>query len=101
MSDRLAAIMRPSQAKKDEDVMYEVKKWLDDARECLAMGATEFAFDHKIIAIRMIATESIREKMDFADARIDPTDKEERYKNQYVTMNRCANLKVRERGMWR
>ena len=46
MSDRLSAVMRPSQAKRDEDVMYEVEKWLDDARECRAMGATDLAFDH-------------------------------------------------------
>ena len=43
LSDRIAAIMRPSQAKRDEDVMYQVEKWLDDVRRCRAMGATDLA----------------------------------------------------------
>ena len=81
--------MKPSQAKRDEEVMYEVEKWLDDVRECRAMGATDLAFDHKLTAIRMIATDSIREKMDFEDAKAQDTiTKEERFKMQLDTLTR-------------
>ena len=40
-------------------------------------------FDYKLSALRMIATDPIREKMEYDDAKMqDTTDKEERYKTQ-------------------
>ena len=41
MTDRMSAIMKPSQSKKDEDVVYDVEKWIDDMKECRALGASE------------------------------------------------------------
>merc|ERR1712086_341472 len=80
LSDRIAAIMKPSQSKKEEDVVYDVEKWLDDMKECRALGASELPYDHKLSALRMIATDGIREKMDFDDAKMrDTMDKEEKY----------------------
>ena len=32
VSERIAAVMKPSQSRKDEDVVYEVEKWLDDTK---------------------------------------------------------------------
>ena len=43
----------------------------------------------------MIATDSIREKMDYEDAKVQDTqDKEERYKTQLDTLMRWAHLKM-------
>ena len=95
LSDRIAAIMRPSQAKKDEEVMHEVEKWIDDVRECRAMGATDLASNFKLTAIRMIAMESIREKMDYEEAQAQDTmTKEERYNMQLDMLTRWAHQKM-------
>ena len=49
-------------------------------QEYRALGTTELQFDHRLTAIRTIATESIREKMDYEDAKAQDTmTKEERY----------------------
>ena len=42
--------------------------------------------NYKLTALRMIATPAIKEKMDMADAKVDPNDKQARYRNQYEAM---------------
>ena len=95
LSDRIAAVIKPAQSKKDEDAVYDVEKWLDDMRECRSLGASELEYDYRLTALRMIATDSIREKMDYEDAKVQDTqDKEERYKTQLDTLMRWAHQKM-------
>ena len=64
-------------------------------RECRALGASELEYDYRLTALRMIATDSIRDKMDFEDAKLDDsTDKEEKYKIQLDTLMRWAHQKM-------
>ena len=69
-SDRKAAIIKPPQSEKDEDVVYDFEEWSDDIRECRALGASELEYDYRPTALRMIATDPIREKMDYEDAKV-------------------------------
>jgi len=94
MTDRMAAIMKPPQSKKDEDVVYDVERWIDAMSECRALGGSELPYDHKLSALRMIATDGIREKMDFDDAKMSDTmSKEDKYNSQLDTLMRWAHTK--------
>ena len=41
MSTKMQSLMRPPQAKRDEEVMYDVEQRRDELRECRALGASE------------------------------------------------------------
>ena len=63
-------------------------------RGCRSLGASELEYDYRLTVLRMIATDSIREKMDYEDAKVQDTqDKEERYKTQLDTLMRWAHPK--------
>ena len=52
-------------------------------------------YDYRLTASRMIATDSIRDKMDSEDAEIQDTmDNEERYKSQLDTLMRWAHQRM-------
>ncbi len=62
ISARMAQIMNPKQAKKDEDVIWNVESWLDEIRELIAMGEVELPAGYKITALKMIANPRSRKK---------------------------------------
>ena len=97
-TERMTALMNPKQAKGDEDVLTVLEKWEDEMTELRALGASQLPYDYKLTALRMIATPAIKEKMDMVDAKVDPTDKRARYRNQYEAMSKWAHIKLRESG---
>ena len=63
-------------------------------KECRALGASELPYDHKLSALRMVATDGIREKMDFHDAKMSGmTDNAEKYNSQLDTLMRWAHMR--------
>ena len=38
VSNRMGKVMNPEQSKKDEDVVFDVEKWLDEIRELVSLG---------------------------------------------------------------
>ena len=56
--------MCPVMSKKDEDVMLDVQKWLDEIKELVAMGQEELGVGYKITALKMIATDKIRKDLE-------------------------------------
>ena len=62
LTDRMSNVMQPPQAKKDSDVMYEVAKWKDEYKECLALGASELGYDYLLTAIKRIAIPFIKKR---------------------------------------
>jgi hypothetical protein len=56
LSQRVTNLMKPKQSKRDEDVVHDVEKWMDELKECRALGASEMPYDYMYTAIRGIAT---------------------------------------------
>ena len=56
VTDRMMAVMKPKQAKRDEDVLIELERWEDELNDLRALGASELAYDHKLTAMREIVT---------------------------------------------
>jgi len=54
---RTTSLMNPTTSKKDEEVMYDVQKWLDDEREMEAMGIDRLGVDYRIAAVKRICTQ--------------------------------------------
>ena len=101
ITDRMTKLMSPSPSKKDGEVMYDVEKWMDELRDCRALGASPMGFDYMLSAIRKIATVNIKEKMDIVDAAMDPLDYESRWNRGYETLMKWARIKLldeREKG---
>ena len=67
MSQRVARIMRPEQAKRDEDVMHEVEKWLDEMRELRELGRKELPWGYKITALKCIITPKMGEQIEMLE----------------------------------
>ena len=70
VSRRMGKIMNPPQAKSDAEVMIEVEKWLDEARELVAMGQDDLPPGYKVSAIKSIATQRIRDQMEIQEAKM-------------------------------
>ena len=98
LSERMTKIMTPSQSKKDADVKYDVEKWLDEVKECRALGASEMGYDYMLTALRGIATPAIRDQMDVADAKGETLDHKTRYETQFNVMMNWAHRKAVEAG---
>ena len=56
--------MTPNQCKREDEVMYAMQKWLDDERELVALGETEMSAGYRITALKTIATNDLRAKID-------------------------------------
>ena len=98
ITTRMKALMQPTQAKNETDVIHEVEKWHDEYKECLALGASEMGWDYQLTAMRSIATTFIKEKMDAAAASSEgmiQTHKE-KYDAQYAIMMNWAHIKMSE-----
>ena len=76
LTERMRELMNPKQAKSDENVLGEMEKWKDALTELRGLGASKLGADYKLTAIREIATPFIRDKMDFADTSLDPSNHE-------------------------
>ena len=63
--------------------------------ELRGLGASELGADYKLTAIREIATPFIRDKMDFADTSLDPSNHEGRFKCQYDVLKQWAHMRVK------
>ena len=98
LSNRMQKLMKPDQAKKDEDVVYKVEQWMDEIRECRAMGASEMGWDYMVEAIKMIATPTIREQVDIQNAKTESLDKKERWDTTYNTLMNWARIKMIEKS---
>ena len=98
LSARMSKLMNPKQSKRDEDVMHDVEKWMDELRECSALGASEMGYDYRLTAIRGIATSFIQGQMDIADTGMDQTDKKARFQRGYDTLMSWARRKMIEGG---
>ena len=98
LADRMSYIMKPPQAKKDEDVMMEFEKWEDEMRECRGLGATEMAYDHELTALRCLVTPGIKEQIDYADANMESQDVLGRYKKAYGVVVNWARKKRDDSG---
>ena len=57
-------IMQPTKARRDEEVVAIVEKWEDDYKECLKLGMEDIKDSMMITVLRIIATESLRNKLD-------------------------------------
>ena len=78
--------------------MLDVEKWMDERRECRALGASEMGYDYMLIAIRAIATPFIQGQMDIADTGFDQSDKRVRWQKGYDTLMSRAKRKMMEGG---
>ena len=85
--------MKPRQSKRDEEVVHDVERWMDELRECRALGASEMPYDYMYTAIRGIATPFIQGQMDIADAGTDQSDKKGRWQKGYDTLMNWARRK--------
>ena len=56
--------MNPKQSERDEDVMIDKQKWMDEEGELVALGEKELGEGYKITAIKSIATPSIRKDLE-------------------------------------
>ena len=61
---RTTSLMNPTTSKKDEEVMYDVQKWLDDEREMEAMGIDRLGVDYRIAAVKRICTQNVRHELE-------------------------------------
>lgn len=65
INDRMSAIMQPSRAKRDEDVMGMLEAWEDDYNDAVLRGMTTLGDPFKISIVRdRIATEKLKDRMD-------------------------------------
>ena len=69
VSDWMATVTEPSQAKRDKDVAHRVEEWLDEVWDLRPMGASTSKCDHKSTAIGTTAAQGIRDKMGLEDAK--------------------------------
>jgi hypothetical protein len=90
LSQRVTNLMKPKQSKRDEDVVHDVEKWMDELKECRALGASETPYDYMYTVIRGIATPFRQGQMDIADAGIDRSDKKGRWQKGYDTLMNWA-----------
>ena len=72
-----------------------MEKWEDALTELRGLEASELGADYKLTAIREIATPFIRDKMDFADTSLDPSNHEGRFKCQYEVLKQWAYMRVK------
>ena len=98
LSQRVTNLMKPKQSQRDEDVVHDVEKWMDEFKECRAWGASEMPYDYMYTAIRGIATPFIQGQMDIADAGADQSDKKGRWQKGYDTLMNWARRKMIEGG---
>ena len=56
--------MNPPQSARDEDVMGDIQKWMDELRDLVSLGEDELGDGYKITAIKAIATQKIRDELD-------------------------------------
>ena len=88
--------MKPPQAKNAEGIVREVEKWFDEYKECLGLGATEMGWDYQLAAMRSIATDEVREKMDNADALSGALmSHKDKYDAQYEVMMNWAHIRMK------
>ena len=90
LTERMRELMNPKQTKSDENVFGEMEKWEDAITELGGPEASEHGADYKLTVIREIATPFIRDKMDFADTSLDPSDHEGSFKCQYEVLKQWA-----------
>jgi len=74
--------------------MHDVEHWMDELRECRALGASEMGYDYMLTAIRGIATTFIQAQMDIADTGFDQSDKKGRWQKGYDTLMSWARRKI-------
>ena len=95
LTERMRELMNPKQAKNDENVLGEMETWEDALTELRGLGASDLGADFKLTAIRKMATPFIRDKMDFADTSLEPSNHGGRFKCQYEVLKQWAYMRVK------
>ena len=94
VGERMAAMMKLQQPKRDQAVVYDAEEWIDDMLECKAMGVLQLPCNYRLTGLRASAKDRIREQMHSQDAEMrDTTYEEERCNKQPDTSTRQTSAR--------
>ena len=98
LSQRTAMVMQPTQCKKDEDVIGRIEMWMDELAEITELGGEELAWGYKTAAMKMIASDGIREEIDKIETRRQGIDPEKVFKEvRDLTLNMSKSKLINKR----
>ena len=78
--------------------MWNVESWLDELRELVAMGEQDLPPAYKISALKLIATDRIKEQIDLQKQKMAGKDPETKYEAlRDIAKNMSRSMYVEQR----